>query len=159
MSKLLVKIKSVSMYVLSVVLTMSIYTLRVVLTIVFKALGSILTLINSHFWIQRMWSLSNIAPPVPSDATIPTSSGTEDVSTETTIRIEFTIPSELNANGEIERVVIVVKLYISTNNTIDSWYNSNRARPRNTAPPWRAIEDTVSNMRRRGLVTRQSDVS
>lgn len=135
------------------------YVLSVVLTIMFKALGSILTLINSYFWIQRMWSLSIIAPPVPSDATIPTSSGTDDVSTETTIRIVFTIPPALNVNGDVERVIIIVKLFISTNDTIDSWYNSNRARPRNVAPPWQAIEDTVSNMRRRGLVTRQSDVS
>ena len=48
---------------------------------------------------------------------------------------------------------------MSTNDTIDSWYNSNRARPRSAAPPWQAIEESISNLRRRGLVTRQSNVS
>ena len=48
---------------------------------------------------------------------------------------------------------------MSTNDTIDSWYNSNRVQPRSAAPPWQAIDVSISDLRRRGLVTRQSDVS
>ena len=101
-----------------------------------------------------------LAPSIPTDPefTISTPTeepGDEDIATDTTIRIEFVIPEELNRNGPVQRVRIVVRIFGSSNDTIDTWYNSFHSRDSESAPPYQAVEVDIEENRKRSLVKRQ----
>ena len=65
------------------------------------------------------------------------------------------IPEEANANGLIMRYRIVVRLFGSNNNTIETHYASFRFQPPGQAPPYQAVEQTPRMQGRK----RQSEVS
>ena len=113
---------------------------------------------NIHTYIRFPFLI--LAPSVPTgpEFTISTPTqepGDEDIATDTTIRIEFVIPEELNRNGPVQRVRIVVRIFGSSNDTIDIWYNSFNSRDSESAPPYQAVEVDIEENRKRGLVRRQ----
>ncbi|XP_019860969.1 PREDICTED: receptor-type tyrosine-protein phosphatase F-like [Amphimedon queenslandica] len=89
-------------------------------------------------------------PTVPPNVTIgtPPTGGTSDPTTATTIRIEVTIPEELNANGPLTRIRILIRIFLSRNDTISTWYESQKF-PNSVAPPWQATQLPLNQGNRR----------
>ena len=89
---------------------------------------------------------------------VPTDETGRTAVTENTIAVSFTIPEELNSNGVIQRVRIIMRVFGSTSDQITNYYHSSRAQPPDL-PPYFALELDVVDKRKRGLVKRQANVS